>query len=116
MVEEWKDVPGYEGEYRVSNLGNVYSCKRNRPLKPHDNGSGHMIVCLYKGSTPKIYPVHRLVAMAFIPNPNSLPIVHHLDDNPQNNRAANLMWCTQKENVHYTIAAGNHGTMPRRRK
>jgi hypothetical protein len=116
MIEEWKDVPGYEGLYRVSNLGNVYSCKRNRPMKQNDNGSGHLVVLLYKDGKPKINPVHRLVAGAFIPNPFNLPIVHHLDDNPQNNHVSNLKWCTQKENVHYTIAAGKHGTMNRRRQ
>ena len=116
MTEVWKDIPGYEGAYQVSNLGNVYSCKRCRPMRPHDKGSGHLIVLLRKDNKPKTHPVHRLVAAAFIPNPHKLPVVHHKDDNPQNNRADNLEWCTQKENVHYTIAAGKHGTMQRRRK
>lgn len=115
MIEAWQDVPGYEGLYRVSSFGNVYSCKRNRPLKSHDNGSGHLVVLLYKDRKPKTHPVHRLVAGAFIPNPDNHPIVHHRDDNPRNNRADNLMWCTQKENVHYTIVAGKHGTMGRRK-
>ena len=69
------------------------------------------MVGLHKDCKTKMHYVHRLVAEAFIPNPLNLPVVHHKDDNKQNNCVDNLKWCTQKENVHYTIMAGNHGTM-----
>lgn len=111
MTEVWKDVSNYEGLYKVSNLGNIYSCrlKRNMTLNPTQNG--YIVVGMCKDKVQKLHSVHRLVAEAFIPNPLNLPVVHHKDDNKQNNRVDNLEWCTQKENVHYTIKAGNHGTM-----
>lgn len=111
MNEHWADVPGYEGLYRVSTSGNVYSIKVKKNLKPQFKYDGHAVVGLYKDHKLKGHPVHRLVAMAFIPNPFNLPIVHHLDDNPRNNHVSNLKWVTQKENVHYTIATGKHGKM-----
>ena len=116
LTEVWKDVANYEGLYKVSNFGNVYSCrkKRNMTLNPSEI-TGYVVVGLCKDGIQKLRSVHRLVAEAFIPNPLNLPVVHHMDDNKQNNCVNNLKWCTQKENVHYTIAAGNHGTMGRRK-
>lgn len=111
MTEVWKDVQGYEGLYKVSNFGNVHSVKRKKNLKPQFSYNGHASVGLYKDHKFKLHSIHRLVAKAFIPNPFNLPVVHHLDDNPRNNCVDNLKWCTQKENVHYTIEAGKHGTM-----
>jgi hypothetical protein len=111
VTEVWKDVPNYEGLYKVSNLGNVYSCRLKRNMARNPNQMGYVTVSMTKDKIMKVRPVHRLVAEAFIPNPENLPVVHHKDDNKQNNRVENLEWCTQKENVHYTIAAGNHGTM-----
>ena len=102
MKEVWKDVPGYYGEYKVSNLGNVYSCKRYKVLRQNDNGRGHMIVLLSKDGTSKIKSVHRLVAAAFIPNPDGLPIVRHLDEDTHNNRADNLAWCSHKGAIYHT--------------
>ena len=111
MTEVWKDVQGYEGLYKVSNLGNVYSVKSQKILKAQFSYDGHATVGFYKNRKFKLYSIHRLVATAFIPNPLNHPIVHHLDDNPRNNCVSNLKWCTQKENVHYTIVAGKHGKM-----
>ena len=107
MNEIWKDVVGYEGLYKVSNLGNVYSFKRNRLLSPYVPAPGfnlkyHARVTLYKNGEKRIIFVHRLVADAFIPNPNSCTIVNHKDGNKMNNCVDNFEWCTQKENVdHY---------------
>jgi hypothetical protein len=115
LTEDWKDVQDYEELYKVSNLGNVYSVKSQKILKAQFSYDGHAIVGLYKNRKFKSHSIHRLVANAFIPNPMNLPIVHHLDNNPRNNCVDNLKWCTQKENVHHTIAAGNHGTMGRRK-
>ena len=113
MVET-KDIAGYEGLYTIDTEGRVYSHKRKRFIKGGTLYSGHQTVCLRKNGVGKVHPIHRLVACAFIPNPGNLPIVHHIDGNPQNNAVSNLLWCTQKENVHHTIAAGKHGKMNRR--
>lgn len=113
-MTEVKDILGYEGLYTIDTDGNVYSYKSKRYIKGGLLSSGHRVVCLRKDGEPKMKGVHRLVAIAFIPNPDDLPIVHHIDGNPQNNTVSNLKWCTQKENVHHTIAVGKHGKMGRR--
>lgn len=101
MKELWKNVPEYEGLYQISSLGQVRSLKKNKLLKPETTHFGHKRVRLYKdGVTKKIY-VHQLVARAFIPNPNLFPYVNHMDQNPANNHADNLEWCTQKHNLNY---------------
>ena len=103
MQEIWKDIPGYEGKYQISNLGNVMSLhfKRSptnkRLLKPmSDNGYGYLKVMLRDNGSYKMKSIHRLVAEAFIPNPEEKPNVNHIDSNPKNNRVDNLEWCTQK--------------------
>lgn len=121
MTELWKDVQGYEGLYKVSNLGNVYSCKRNKLLKKYfpDLGlgaTGYNLVGLYKDGKQKMFVVHRLVAQAFIDNPLNLPVVNHKDGNKRNNTVENLEWCTQKENVAHAIAMGVHGKIRRKRE
>lgn len=113
MKEIWRDIVGYKGQYQVSNLGRVKSLyinnydintktfkkiERERILKPHDNKKGYLIVKLNKKSCK----VHRLVAEAFIPNPNNLPQVNHKDENKENNRASNLEFCTNKYNARYS--------------
>lgn len=109
--EIWKDIIGYEGLYQVSNLGRIKSVDRyvkhpiyglmhikERILKFGISGNGYLIVGLYRDGkqTPKL--VHRLVAEAFIPNPNNLTDVDHLNTNRTDNRVENLRWCTHKEN------------------
>lgn len=104
--EVWKDVKGYEGKYQVSNLGRVKSLNYHRSGKErllslaHDK-DGYLYVCFHKNGKQKLYKVHRLVAIAFIPNPDNLPCVNHKDENPSNNRVENLEWCTQKYNINY---------------
>lgn len=112
---EVKDIAGYEGMYTIDIQGRIYSHKSKKylSLKP-DSILGYVHAGLCKDGKMKMYNVHRLVAKAFIPNPENLPIVHHKDDNKSNNCVDNLEWCTQKENVHHTIAAGKHGTMNRK--
>ena len=110
-MTEVKDIAGYEGLYTIDTHGNVYSIKSGRYLTPCATYDGHMAVNLYKRGTMKRMSIHRLVATAFLPNPDNHPVVHHLDDNPRNNHVNNLKWCTQKENVHHTIIAGKHGKM-----
>lgn len=105
MEEEiWKDIKGYEGLYQVSNLGNVRSMNYNHTgqiklLKQVPDKNGYLRVTL---SPPKINKqVHRLVAEAFLPNPNNYPVVNHKDCNPANNNVNNIEYCTVAYNNSY---------------
>ena len=106
--EIYKDIKGYEGEYMVSNRGNVYSCKRNIILKPAI-AKGYLRVGLYKDGVRKYFLVHRLVAEAFIPNPKNLPVINHLDEDKTNNDVSNLEWTTSKENTRYSCKGTKSG-------
>ena len=105
MIEEWKDIKGYEGLYQVSNLGRVKSLKfdKERVLKQFPNKHGYLLVSLCKTGKQKSFAVHRLVALQFIPKVENKPEVNHVDEDKTNNMVSNLEWCTRKENV-------NHGT------
>lgn len=105
MEEIWKDIPGYEGHYQASNLGRIRSVsrkwhKRIHVLKTHEN-KGYLLVWLYKDSTSKGLYVHRLVALTFLDNKDSLPCVNHKDENRQNNNLENLEWCSYSYNNNY---------------
>lgn len=102
MVEEWKDVVGYEGYYKVSNFGQVLSLPRGRArggIRKLCNQRGYDRVSLCKDGKQQMYLVHRLVAEAFIPNPTDSPWVDHIDGNTKNNRVDNLRWVTPVENI-----------------
>lgn len=102
--ELWMPVPGYEGLYEVSNLGNVRSLFRfKKQLKWNITRNGYATVQLFKQKQSKRVLVHRLVAMAFIQNPENHPQVNHINENKLDNSARNLEWVTAKENM-------NHGT------
>lgn len=103
MREIWKDIEGYEGLYKISNYGNVYNVTNNFLLKRNTGNHGYERVILFKNGKKNFYLVHRLVAEAFIPNPNKLPQVNHIDENKNNNNVENLEWCDYKDNA-------NHGT------
>lgn len=110
MREIWKDVIGYEGLYQVSNLGRVKSLgnggsknskfSSERILKTCEI-KGYLRVTLSKDGKQKQYSVHRLVALAFLPNPYNLPMVNHKDECKTNNACSNLEWCSVKYNNNY---------------
>lgn len=99
--EVWKDIKGYEGKYKISNLGNVKSVKKQIILKPIIHKKGYLRVALYKKNKSKRYLIHRLVAEAFIENPNNYMEINHKDENKQNNNVSNLEWCSRSYNVNY---------------
>ena len=96
--EIWKDIEGYEGDYMVSSYGRVKSLIKNKILKPNKIKRGYLQVTFYDR---KGYLVHRLVAMAFLDNPNKYPQINHKDENKENNCVLNLEWCTPNYNNHY---------------
>ncbi|MBQ3433419.1 MAG: NUMOD4 motif-containing HNH endonuclease [Selenomonadaceae bacterium] len=104
--EIWLPVPDYEG-YHVSNFGRVKSFKRGKVkiLKPAMI-SGYLLVTLSKDNKPKMFYVHRLVALAFIPNLESKREINHIDGHKLNNFVGNLEWCTPKENRQHAVALG----------
>ena len=98
--EVWKDVVGYEGLYKVSNCGRVWSCRRNK-LRKQQITKGYKMVNLKVDGKSKVFSVHRLVALAFIENPNNKREVNHIDENKTNNHISNLEWVTSKENSNW---------------
>lgn len=103
-MEVWRDIAGYEGLYQVSNKGRIKSLLdgKERILRLHANIRwGYLNTFLYKDKKRKTFRVHRLVAMAFIPNPDNLPEVNHKDEIVNNNCVENLEWCTSLYNNHY---------------
>ena len=111
-MEEWRDIKDFPG-YQVSNTGKVRSFINNRhgvcdeyhELTPYVNKHGYSSVQMGRGRRRS---VHRLVASTFIPNPDSKPLVRHLDDDPRNNQVNNLAWGTQKDNMEDCV---NHGRL-----
>ena len=99
--ENWRDVVGYKGLYKVSNLGNVKNCLSGRILKSSNDNDGYKQIQLCKNGVRKTYKIHRIVAQAFIENPQNLPCINHKDEDKTNNRVENLEWCTLKYNVLY---------------
>lgn len=104
--EIWLDIKGYEGIYKISNLGNVYSLKRNKLLLPKMDRYGYVSVKLYKNGNHQKYNIHRLVAISFIPNPFNKETVNHINGIKNDNRMDNLEWATYKENTQHAIRTG----------
>lgn len=110
MNEEWKDIKGYEGLYQVSNLGRVKSLERvsiqKHKIKEKIRACNYdkdkyLILNICKDRKTRTFKVHRLVAEAFIPNPDNLPEVNHKDEDKTNNKVDNLEWCNRKYNMNY---------------
>ena len=103
----WKDVPGYEGLYKINQKGDVLSLRKKGAshadyiLTPTNDGRGYKQVCMTKGGKTKSEKVHRLVALAFIPNPNGYTEINHIDEDKWNSDVTNLEWCTRTYNVNY---------------
>jgi hypothetical protein len=117
--EIWKPVPGYEGCYEVSNLGNVRSLDRIIPWKnstrrikgkmcsqPTEGHNGYKTVRVCRNWITKGWLTHRLVAEVFVPNPENKPVVNHKDGNKENNAAINLEWVTHSENAQHVYTLG----------
>ena len=99
-MEEWKDIQGFEGLYRVSNTGKVFSIRRNIELKGKTDRYGYQCVVLWNGKN-NYRTVHRLVAEAFIPRIEGCNVVNHLDCNKKNNSVSNLEWTTVQHNTKH---------------
>lgn len=105
-MEMWKEIPGTEGQYQISNYGKVRTVKTGRVLTPAIDERGYERVCLFKYDRERRYKVHRLVAITFIPNPDNKPQVNHKDGNKRNNFVDNLEWVTNEENMRHANATG----------
>ena len=93
-----KDIVGYEGLYAVTSCGKVWSYKRKKFMKPGTITNGYLQVGLTKNGDRKFYFIHRLVAEAYIPNPDNLPQVDHIDNDKTHNYVNNLQWITNRDN------------------
>ena len=103
----WKDIPGYEGLYKVSNTGKIFSVVTNRELSVIQKKDGYTCISLCdKDHNKKQYRIHQLVAKAFIPNPNNYPFINHKNEIKNDNRVENLERCTDLENKHHAIENG----------
>ncbi len=105
-----KDIKGFE-DYTIDTNGNVFSKRKHKYLKQTINRNGYCKVTLQKNKYKKMFSVHRLVAETFIPNPNNLPQVNHIDYDRTNNKINNLEWCTPKENTSWSIKNGRFENM-----
>jgi len=97
-LEEFVDIKNYEGLYKVNRKGDVWSCKRKRLLKPELNTRGYYRIVLCKDGKAKKYSIHRLIAINFIPNPENLPCIDHINRVRSDNRIENLRWITHRDN------------------
>lgn len=102
-----RDILGYEGLYAITSCGKVWSYKQKKFLNPREKKNGYLEVGLYKNGVRKYCLVHRLVAEAYIPNPNNQPQVNHRDEHKTHNWLNNLEWCAAKYNCNYGTYKNN---------
>lgn len=107
MEEIWKDIKDFPN-YQVSNLGNVRNIKRGTTMKPIYDNNGYKKVHLFNKGKEKMLFIHRLVAIAFIPNPENKPTVNHIDGNTSNSNVNNLEWATMKEQLIHSVYVLNN--------
>lgn len=117
-IEIWRDITGYEGIYQISNLGRVRSLDRvsidkngieysiKGSMRKVSKSKGYSMIGLSKDNKQKMYLVHRLVAEAFLGNPENLPIVNHIDGNKSNSHIENLEWVSNSDNINHAISTG----------
>lgn len=105
FMENWRDIPGYVGIYQVSDNGNVRRKEKYKAvpgvLRPNKRPNGYLCVDLSKDCKRKTFLIHRLVSLAFIPNPDNLPQINHKNENKADNRVENLEWCDSRYNNNY---------------
>ena len=111
-IEMWHPVEGFDG-YCISTLGRVYSCITQKILSPSVDRDGYRRIYLYKNGKQVGMGINRLVAIAFLSNPENLPVVHHKDRNRSNDTLSNLEWVSHKTNMHESMKAGTHKKPPR---
>lgn len=99
-------IPGHEGRYEISKDGVVYSLTANKVIATRDNGRGYLVVSLSVNGAYETRKIHRLVAITYIPNPDRLPQVNHLDGDKRNNNVSNLEWCTNDHNIKHASRLG----------
>ena len=110
-MEYWKQIEGYP-HLLVSRTGQVWTTTYNRLLKPHISNRGYLRIGLNKDKVVKSVGVHRLVAQAFIPNPDNLPAVDHIDGNKLNNTVENLQWISHSDNIQKACKGHNRMSKP----
>lgn len=114
MIEEWRDIVGFEGFYEISSLGRVRSHITSKILSPSLCSSGYPKLTLCKYGRHTQHMVHRLVAKAFLPNPDNMRTVNHIDGNKQNNQANNLEWCSHSDNQRHAYRMGLNRWNPKK--
>ena len=107
-TSEVRDMIGYEGIYKVSKSGRIYSIQSGFEIMQNEQNNGYLMVNIRGKGKARLMTVHRIVAEAFIDNPDNLPFVNHKDENKHNNNADNLEWCTAKYNANYGTVKERH--------
>ena len=108
MTEIWNDIPGYEGYYQVSNQGRVRNSRNQKMLKPQTKNGGYIQFTLSVRNRCHYHSAHRLVAQAFIPNPEGKPQINHKNGDKSDNQVENLEWCTSSENQRHRYQVLGH--------
>lgn len=111
--EIWKDIPGYEGLYKISSFGYIMSIRRKKLIKNYKRKDGYIQVRLTKSKKVKNFLLHRLVAVTFIENINNYEFINHKDGNKENNCINNLEWCDRSYNI---LHAYDNGLIKKRKK